>query len=265
MRVRSLTRSRKLMKSLAEGEVAAREHRDALLRERETRRLMAAMIVHDLKSPLTGILFNASFMGSLASAPPEVRGSAQSIARAARVMDRMIMDVLDVELSTAGLLKTHRTLVTPRALVAEWEHVGLHGEGYANHAVMFEIDTDIGEIYVDAALIRRALDNLIDNATKYAPRDATIRVRIRNLGDTTRIEVADEGQGIPAELRATIFEPFVRLGAGDDVNARRSRGIGLAFCRIAAEVHGGKIWVEDNEPVGARFCIELPRVMPARH
>jgi signal transduction histidine kinase len=73
------------------------------------------------------------------------------------------------------------------------------------------------------------------------------------------LRIADEGKGVPAELRDNVFERFAQVEAGDRVAPRTGRGLGLTFCRLAVEAHGGRIYVEDGSP-GAVFCIRLPRV-----
>ena len=70
------------------------------------------------------------------------------------------------------------------------------------------------------------------------------------------VRIADSGRGIPESQRDQIFEPFVQ-GSGEQALSRRGRGLGLTFCRLAIEAHGGKIWVEDAQP-GAMFCVRLP-------
>jgi len=84
-------------------------------------------------------------------------------------------------------------------------------------------------------------------------------VKARMLGEAVHIRIQDQGPGIPDGMRGAIFDPFVRLSR-DSEQARTSSGLGLAFCRAVARVHGGRIWVEPNEPKGSVFCLELPGV-----
>jgi signal transduction histidine kinase len=117
------------------------------------------------------------------------------------------------------------------------------------------------EVPGDEGLLRRALLNLLMNAVKYGGRDGRISLDARSGPEGAVIRVADQGPGIPAEARERIFEPFVRLER-DLALTRKSSGLGLAFCRAVAQAHGGRVWVEDNEPKGARFCLELPLAVP---
>jgi signal transduction histidine kinase len=76
----------------------------------------------------------------------------------------------------------------------------------------------------------------------------------RDGGDAVEVRVADAGPGVPEEARAQVFERFAQVGDG---RARTSRGLGLAFCKLAVEAHGGRLWIEDAAP-GAIFCIRIP-------
>ena len=120
-----------------------------------------------------------------------------------------------------------------------------------------DVADDAGTASLDADLVRRVLENLADNALKYAP-GGKVTFGARADGASARITVADDGPGIPAEARAAVFEKYARIDGSP--HADRSRGLGLTFCRLAVEAHGGRIWVEEATPRGAVFCMTLPRV-----
>ena len=86
---------------------------------------------------------------------------------------------------------------------------------------------------------------------------ASLQLRAVKDGAEVEIRVADSGPGVPAEMRERVFDRFVQLGGDATVVRRGGRGLGLAFCKMAVEAHGGRIWVEDNAP-GAIFCVRLP-------
>jgi len=118
-------------------------------------------------------------------------------------------------------------------------------------------------VRADRDLIRRVLENLIDNAYKYGPRHTTISIDIlpATMDDgaepAVEIRVRDEGEGVPASYRQLIFEKYGRV-EGRSGAARGSHGLGLVFCRRAVGVHGGAIWVEDGAGRGGCFCVRLP-------
>ena len=112
---------------------------------------------------------------------------------------------------------------------------------------------------VDPDLVHRIIANLVDNAIRHAPEGTNVRIAATRVDGATELRVIDAGPGVPPNVRARVFERFVTSG---DSATRTNRGLGLAFCKLAIEAHGGRIWIEDAEP-GAVFCIEL--LMPDTH
>jgi signal transduction histidine kinase len=110
-----------------------------------------------------------------------------------------------------------------------------------------------------AELLQRVLENLIDNALRYAPEDSAVQISSRSTPQGVEIRVRDHGNGVPPELQGKVFEPFVQLEHGERMVTRSGRGLGLTFCRVAVQAHGGEIWIEDAQP-GAAFCLRLPHV-----
>jgi signal transduction histidine kinase len=120
-------------------------------------------------------------------------------------------------------------------------------------------------ILADSELLTRLVENLLDNAVQYAPAGTPILVSARLREDGTGIElrVSDEGCGIAPEHRERVFEKYAQLGNAREDEVHAGRGLGLTFCRMIAEAHGGRIFIEDNHPQGSVFCVELPlRAIP---
>ena len=111
---------------------------------------------------------------------------------------------------------------------------------------------DAGSVNAERDLLHRVLANLIDNAIRHSPEESEVRITVEPRDGGVELAVADAGPGIPAEERAAAFDRFVS-GRSTTTN----RGLGLAFCKVAIEAHGGKIWIEDAAP-GAVFRILLP-------
>jgi signal transduction histidine kinase len=107
----------------------------------------------------------------------------------------------------------------------------------------------------DPALARRVLDNLLSNALTYAPAGTPIEVVTRVRPEGIELSVCDRGPGVPVALREKVFEKYARVGEGGDGT---NRGLGLTFCRLAIEAHGGTIWVEETKGGGACFRAVLP-------
>ena len=106
-------------------------------------------------------------------------------------------------------------------------------------------------------MIRRVLVNLVDNALKYGQESHEVIIEASAIPDEelVLISVKDQGEGIPVQYRQTIFEKFGRIQQDDD---SKGLGLGLAFCRLAVEAHGGHIWTEDAPEGGAQFNFTLP-------
>ena len=110
-------------------------------------------------------------------------------------------------------------------------------------------------ILVDVSVLERALENLVHHAIKHAPSRSTIAVSVRNADAAVQFLVEDEGEGIPDADRKRLFDPFQR----GDLPEHGSLGLGLAFCKAAAERHGGHIWIEDGaQGRGTRIVLQIP-------
>jgi signal transduction histidine kinase len=109
----------------------------------------------------------------------------------------------------------------------------------------------------DQDMIRRVVTNLLENACKYSPHGSRIEVGARQQGDQILVWVEDNGSGIPASEHERIFDKFTRLKTE---NAPKGLGLGLAYCRLVIQAHGGKIWVDSEVGVGSRFTFSLPVV-----
>jgi signal transduction histidine kinase len=112
-------------------------------------------------------------------------------------------------------------------------------------------------VQADGDLLRRVLENLVDNAIRHAPEATQVEVAADRADGGVAISVSDDGPGIPAELRERVFDRFVQVGS-ERLISRAGRGLGLAFCKLAVEAHGGSICVLERSP-GTSFRILLPR------
>lgn len=219
---------------------------------------LAAFIVHDLKGPLTTIIATCDLM-QLDHQDEDLIQDLETVRRAAQTVNRMVMDLLDVQMSDAGALEPSRERLALAELLEDVEAAAKAqvGKKLAHRIVA----GDPGELTVDVDrdLIFRVLMNLIDNCLKYGPQEGKIWIDAEpNDDDTVLLTIQDEGPGVPVNLRERIFEKYAMVEREAHYRARESRGLGLRFCKVAVEAHGGRIWVEDGEPKGARFCVELP-------
>jgi len=110
-------------------------------------------------------------------------------------------------------------------------------------------------VWVDVDMIRRVLINLMENASKFTPPEGSIELGGKQAGQWVQLWVQDTGTGIPKAEREHIFDKYTRLKGQDNPSGL---GVGLAFCRLAVNGHGGKIWVESEMGEGSRFIFTLP-------
>ncbi|MFI6072137.1 sensor histidine kinase [Actinoplanes sp. NPDC051343] len=226
---------------------------EALLdRETELRSFMT-MATHDLKSPLAAASAHLEMLREDHAAMLGEQGERDlnGIERGLRRMDRLVEDLLHY--AKADQAAVALTAVSLTDLVAEV---------IADHATTGSAEVrvigDLPAVRGDAKLLRHVIDNLIGNAVKYtlARSVAEVRVSARAETDgTVRVEVADDGIGIPESDRPHVFDAFHRSA---NSGAYRGTGLGLAICRRIVERHHGRIGVEANAGGGSRFWFTLP-------
>jgi K+-sensing histidine kinase KdpD len=125
--------------------------------------------------------------------------------------------------------------------------------------VSFSIPEDLPLVRMDFRQLVRVIHNLVENALKYGGTDSLIRVGASTTASEIRIWVDDEGSGVPPAERHKVFDKFYR--GKTTVGNSSGTGLGLAISAEIVRYHGGRIWVEDAKPHGARFAISLPRLM----
>ena len=249
-------------------ELATRERelcaeRDRRVRVERQKEELAEFVVHDLKNPVAAILANAEYLRTTADASDAVE-VVDDILGTATVMHRLVLDLLDIRRSDLGDLVPDESEVDVDELVMEVGHRIERRAQSGNQTLLVATTCAASRVHADRNLLRRVLENLLDNALKYVPAGGTIALMARTMPDgATEVEVRDDGPGIPEEARATIFDRYVRLQRDASSHARTSRGLGLAFCRLAVEAHGGSISIAENLPRGTAFFVRLPtRVRP---
>jgi signal transduction histidine kinase len=122
----------------------------------------------------------------------------------------------------------------------------------------YNFPDDLPPVFMDVDKIDRVIANLLDNALKYTPAGGSIAIEVAVDSDFVAVSITDSGPGIPKAERERIFERFAQV-AGQESPVRRGFGLGLTFCRLAIEAHGGQIWVQAGpNDHGSQFVFTLP-------
>jgi two-component system, sensor histidine kinase and response regulator len=224
------------------------------------------MIVHDLKSPLTSVLAALEMVldgdfGAVSESQRRALGDAEA---KAEDLLALIEDLLEVARIEEASIQLDVQPIAPAALLTEILHEWEMRLAQEEATVTMDVADDAPVFHADKGLIKRVFSNLIQNALTHSPRNVTIAVRARHDGATDGVlfTVADNGPGIPKEYHEIIFRKFEQAKTPSAPRVRSS-GLGLAFCKLAVEAHGGRIWVQSEEGKGSQFHFTLP-VHPPR-
>ena len=243
-----------LTKRLYDREAEQRRQLEALEAARDT---LTHMIVHDIRSPLTGL---HAYLGLLDRAAAEgALGDVLEFARDAHALTARIGELVSQVLDVSRLESGQMPLDLAQADLVALLRPAVVELGPPPEGVKVAYDVPDGPVNVrcDRDLMARVVTNLVGNAYKFTPKGGCVRLGVTTVDSRVRLEIDDTGPGVPRELRDRIFEKF---GQGELGRAatRRSSGLGLTFCKLAVEAHGGAIGVDDAPGSGARFWIDLP-------
>jgi signal transduction histidine kinase len=221
---------------------------------------MTHMLVHDLKSPLVPAEMALEQIRRACASPPadaeRVDEMLDIIAESHQRMERLIADILDVARAESGqmplTLASEEVASVVRDAVSE---VSPWADG-AEQTIEQTYPSEPMTATVDAEKIRRVVDNLLTNAIRFTPPGGRLRVSVKRQDREAWVTVRDDGQGIPEDLRDRIFDKYVQ--AATHTRRRLSVGLGLTFCKMVVEAHGGRIWADSTEGRGSAFTFTLP-------
>ncbi len=218
---------------------------------------LIAMVYHDLRSPLANVTASLDILSTLqAGENEETAASLLNIAlRSSDRIQRLLNSLLDSYRLEAGQSIVNLKEINPNTLINEVVdiiHTTLESK---TQKMTLDIHENLGTISVDPDMIRRVLINLAENASKFSQVDANIVIGAKTTDTKIMFWVADDGPGIPAEDQERVFDKFSRLKMS---GSAKGMGLGLAFCRLAVNGHGGNIWVESTPGKGSCFFFNLP-------
>jgi signal transduction histidine kinase len=218
------------------------------------RRDHIAMLVHDLRHPLSSLGLIAEVLESEDMSATERHATVQQIRGMCTEMARLVDGVLAASRLEAGMFSVEPRTVKVRSFIEPMLKVFTPVATRRRVALEFDGSLDL-EVRADPQKLRQALDNLIANALKFTPRGGRVRLRVAREGALAIFEIADTGPGIPEAERPTVFDRYQQGSRGRTAGGA---GLGLAIARGIAEAHGGTISVATGDLGGAVFRIALP-------
>ena len=218
------------------------------------------MIVHDLKTPLTSVLatlemFLDEDFGALSEQQHNALGDAEG---KAEDLLALIGDLLEVSRIEEATMTLDLQKIAPDALLSEVVHEWSIRFRQEQAAASIDVSEDAPAFEADKGLLKRVIGNLVQNALTHSSNAVTLQLSARRDGDGVLFTIADNGPGIPPEYHEVIFRKFERV-KNPTIPRTRSSGLGLAFCKLVVDAHGGRIWVQSaGEGKGSAFHFSLP-------
>ncbi|HVP01017.1 MAG TPA: HAMP domain-containing sensor histidine kinase [Solirubrobacteraceae bacterium] len=222
----------------------------------DARRTLVAAVSHDLRTPMTSLRLLADAVSDGLVDETTRAEYLQRMTTHLGVLSTLIDDLFELSRIEAGDIRWSMEQVRLDGLVEE--AVGaMRADGEARGVqLVAEVDRPLVAARANAEKLQRVLFNLIQNAIRHTPADGSVTVRGRTVGDGVELEVADTGEGIPAEDRGHVFDTLYR-GGEQAARTEDGAGLGLAIARAIVEAHGGRIWLAD-QPQGTCVRLSLP-------
>jgi PAS domain S-box-containing protein len=227
---------------------------------------LSNMIVHDLRNPISTISNGLDMLREWLEEGDIEPAMAAEVIHIAQDSANSLLNLVQSLLDVARLEENRMTLHSSALDLAETADCALASVmNLATNAgieVGVDVPPDFPLVCADGEKIQRVLANLLDNALRYTPFGGRIVLSATLDGEQARICVEDNGVGVPPDVRDQVFDKYAQL-ENRAFRGHKGTGLGLAFCKLAVEAHGGRIWIEDSSLGGAAFCFTLPLAAPA--
>ncbi len=235
-----------------------RQGMEDMRRADEIKTTFLTAVSHDIRTPLSAILGNALTLEEgdrLGITDEERKQLTHSLAAKARRLNTIVTDLLDTERLARGVVEPKLQEIAVGRLVSllVWDSETMAGR-------QVHMDTRSVTAWVDPQMISRIVENLLMNAARHTPPESQVWVKVVPENGNVLIAVEDDGPGLPEEHRESIFQPFEH-GPMTSVH-NPGVGVGLSLVAKFAELHGGRVWVEEREGGGASFKVLIPRGDP---
>ena len=220
----------------------------------KTKETFFQMITHDMRAPLASIIGYAQMLQRSLKGVPESDRCIETISRSATKLNGMISDILDTTKLERGDMRLQPAPIVPRELIARVCETHAPEAKRRGVRLAAAADSDGAAFTGDPGLLERVLSNLAGNALKFTPDGGSITLSCRAASGENVFCVEDTGPGIPGDKRDMIFRKYAQM----EEHRNFGFGLGLAICKMAVELHGGRIWVESELGKGSRFIFSVP-------
>jgi len=228
------------------------------LRELEDHRdKLVHMIVHDMRSPLTGILGNAQLleMDLKGTGHDKLASNVEEILITGRILKAMISTLLDISRMESNEMPLERESCDLRNVISE--ALASLGGLVKETTIVYEPPSKAVTAFCDSEITRRIIENLTANAIKFTGKNGEVRIGLSQEESGAKVTVSDTGPGIPPEYHKRIFEKFGQVAARQE-GKKYSTGLGLTFCKLAVDAQGGRIGVHSEVGKGSAFWFTIP-------
>jgi signal transduction histidine kinase len=256
------------VRSLLKLKAATDALEESLRKLREVEKMrddLMKMIVHDLKTPLTSVLATLEMLhdGDFGADGDKQRNALGDAEAKAEDLLALIGDLLEVSRMEEATVSLDLEPVAPAALLNEVAHEWAIRFQQEQASVTVDVTDDAPVFEADKALLKRVIGNLVQNALTHSASAVSMQLCAKRDDDGVLFSIADNGPGIPPEYHEVIFRKFERVKT-PNIPRTRSSGLGLAFCKLVVDAHGGRIWVQSGgEGKGSTFHFRLPLQPPA--
>jgi PAS domain S-box-containing protein len=226
----------------------------------EIKNSLTHMIIHDLNNPLTALLGSLQLL-QLDLGPSlteDQKASLEIMVLASQDLRRITRDLLDINKMESGTIKLNPQPISLSGLAREVVEQMKVAANNSGKSLIMEEPPELPAVNADQEIIHRVIANLINNSLKFTPQKGSVTVKLflAEQGKNVRVQIKDTGEGIQPDYLDKIFDKFFQV---QTEKAQFGHGLGLTFCKMMVEAHGGRIWAESDGPgTGSTFTFSLP-------
>ena len=224
---------------------------------------LVGMIVHDLKNPLAGVIGFAEIMHSKIKKRddmPDFENFLSKILFQANTLHEMVNNILEVHKMEDGSMELQKDVSNLQTIITNAVRQVEMSAKQKDISITTDLPEPLPPVFVDPTKIIRLFANILSNGIKYTPEQGTMHISVKLPDDEILVGITDTGQGIPTEYLETIFDRFAQIDRKKQGKAA-SVGLGLYFCKLVVESHGGKIWAESKPGSGSTFFFTFPNLL----